>query len=280
MIYLLPDRHDEGLGSSLQRRKRSKSQANYWKLWAMELASESPRKGRSVLLFSALLGLLATVVVFSAFADDDRKRDVYDLPAPVAIQGRTNKIDESVSLNIGYLPSDSFNRGFPISGQYTYYFKPYFAWEVVSYSHNINRETQLKSDLAALKVNVQNVGFGGVIDYPKSIILTGIVYTPLYSKSLLFNKTLLHSETSFYMGAGALMFNQVGSVPTFVPGIQGRYFISPRTAARLYLREYFFNDSNLGLTGITEIGVGFEMQFGIFSGRSRASGDSSDSLDE
>lgn len=200
--------------------------------------------------------------------EDEVKRDVYDLPTPVAIQGRTNRIDESLSLTAGYLPTDSFNRGFPVGASYAYYFKPYFAWDVVSFSYNLNRETQLKNDLRALGVTAQNVGFGGVIDYPKYIVLTGITYTPLYSKSLLFNKSLVHSETSFYLGVGSLMFSQVGNVPTIVPGIQGRYFITPGSALRLYLREYFFNDKNLGITGLTEIGIGYEIQLGFLSRRS------------
>lgn len=206
----------------------------------------------------------------ASHADDEGvvKRDVYDLPTPVAIQGRTNNIDQSISLNVGYIPSDSFNRGFPVSLGYSFYFKPYLAWEVVNYTYNINRETQLKQDFKNLGVAVQNIGFGGVLDYPKNIIVSGIVYTPLYGKSLLFNKSLVHSETSFYLGAGSIVFNQVGHIPTVVPGIQGRYFVSPKSAFRYYLRQYFFKDEQLGLTGITEIGVGYEFQFDFFSKRS------------
>jgi outer membrane beta-barrel protein len=195
------------------------------------------------------------------------KRDVYDLPTPVAIQGRTNNIDESLSLNIGYIPTDSFNRGFPLSLNYAYYFRPYIAWEVLSFAYNFNRETQLKQDFKNLGVAVQNLGFGGVIDFPQNIIMSGVVYTPLYGKSLLFNKSLIHSETSFYLGAGSLVFNKVGHIPTVAPGIQGRYFLSPRSAIRYYIRQFFFNDSQLGLTGITDIGLGYEFQFNFFSRR-------------
>ncbi len=203
-----------------------------------------------------------------ARADDDEiatKRDVYDLPTPVAIQGRTNNIDQSLAVSFGYIPTDSFNRGFPLSLSYAFYFKPYFAWDVVSFSYNFNRETQLKKDFENLGVAVQNIGFGGVIDFPKNIIMTGLVYTPLYGKSLLFNRSLVHSETSFYAGAGTLVFNQVGHVPTLGVGLQGRYFLTPKTAFRYYLRQYFFKDNQLGISGITDIGVGYEFQFGIFS---------------
>jgi outer membrane beta-barrel protein len=211
-----------------------------------------------------------------AFANDDEdvpKRDVYDLPTPVAIQGRTNNIDQSVSLNFGYIPTDSFNRGFPLSFNYAYYFRPFLAWEVISFGYNFNRETQLKEDFRNLGVAVQNLGFGGQIDFPQNIIMSGIVYTPLYGKSLLFNKSLVHSETSFYLGAGSLVFSKVGHVPTLAPGIQGRYFITPQTAFRYYLRQYFFNDSQLGLTGITDIGFGIETQFELFSRKSSESED-------
>ncbi|MDX9730474.1 MAG: hypothetical protein RBT63_01770 [Bdellovibrionales bacterium] len=219
-----------------------------------------------------VLSFICTAQLFveaSAFArDGEVKRDVYDLPTPVAIQGRTNNIDQGIALNLGHIPTDSFNRGFPLSMSYTFYFKPYFAWEVLSFAYNFNRETQLKNDFLNLGVAVQNIGFGGALDFPKNIILTGVVYTPLYSKSLLFNKSLVHSETSFYMGAGTLVFEKVGHVPTFVPGIQGRYFLTPRSAMKYYLRQYLFNDTQLGLTGMTEVGLGFEFQFELFSKRS------------
>lgn len=222
----------------------------------------------AIFLAAVLVPLCVSLSASVAGADDEDappKRDVYDLPTPVAIQGRTNNIDQSFSLNVGYIPTDSFNRGFPLSLNYAFYFKPYFAWEVLSFSYNFNRETQLKKDFENLGIAVQNIGFGGVIDYPKNIIMTGIVYTPLYGKSLLFNKSLVHSETSFYLGAGTLVFNQVGHVPTLGVGIQGRYFLSPKSAFRYYLRQYFFKDSQLGLTGMTEIGFGYEIQFNLFS---------------
>ncbi len=224
-----------------------------------------------ILIFATISPLLLS---FSAFAQEDGpKRDVYDLPTPVAIQGRTNNIDESLSLNIGYIPTDSFNRGFPLTLNYAYYFRPFIAWEVLSFGYNFNRETQLKQDFKNLGVAVQNLGFGGVIDFPQNIIMTGVVYTPLYGKSLLFNKSLIHSETSLYLGAGSLVFNKVGHIPAIAPGIQGRFFLSPRSALRYYIRQFFFNDSQLGLTGITDIGIGYEFQFNFFSRRNSVAED-------
>lgn len=219
-------------------------------------------------LFTAMLCLLVFSGTSVYAAVDETgvvKRDVYDLPTPVAIQGRTNNIDQSISLNVGYIPSDSFNRGFPVTLNYAFYFKPYLAWEVVSYSYNINRETKLKQDFKDLGIGNSQIGFGGQLDYPQGILLTGLIYTPLYGKSLLFNKTLVHSETSFYLGVGTIQFNQSGSVPMVAPGIQGRYFLSPKTALRFYLRQYLFKDSVLGVTGITDLGLGYEIQFSLFS---------------
>ncbi len=220
--------------------------------------------GLASLIFVVLIASLAS----GADYDESAKRDVYDLPTPVAIQGRTNNIDQSISLNLGYIPTDSFNRGFPLSLNYAYYFRPFLAWEVFSFGYNFNRETQLKQDFRNLGVAVQNLGFGGQIDFPQNIIMSGIVYTPLYGKSLLFNKSLVHSETSFYLGAGSLVFSKVGHVPAIAPGLQGRYFLSQKTALRYYLRQFFFNDSQLGLTGITDIGLGIETQFELFGRKS------------
>jgi outer membrane beta-barrel protein len=201
----------------------------------------------------------------SAWANSD-SRDVFDLPQAVAIQGRENVIDQSLALNVGHIPTDSFNRGFPVSLAYTYYFKPYLGWEVVHFAYNFNQETKLKSDFLALNVTVENIGFGGVLDHPKNIVSTGLVYTPLYSKSLLFNRTLVFSETSLYAGAGSLVLNKVGHTPMLALGIQGRLYLSPKSAFRWYLREYVFKDLNLGVTLMTDIGIGLEFQFDLFGG--------------
>ncbi|HRK08070.1 MAG TPA: hypothetical protein PLZ57_09905 [Pseudobdellovibrionaceae bacterium] len=201
----------------------------------------------------------------SAWANSDA-RDVFDLPQAVAIQGRENVIDQSLALNVGHIPTDSFNRGFPVSLAYTYYFKPYLGWEVVHFAYNFNQETKLKSDFLALNVAVENIGFGGVLDYPKNIISSGLVYTPLYSKSLLYNRLLVFSETSLYIGGGSLVLNQVGHTPMLALGIQGRLYLSPKSAFRWYLREYVFKDVNLGVTLMTDLGLGIEMQFDLFGG--------------
>lgn len=196
---------------------------------------------------------------------DAPKRDVYDLPTPVAIQGRTNKIDQSFSISAGYIQSDSFNRSFPVAGTYSFYFTPYFAWEILSYSYNFNRETQLKEDIKNLAGGVQNTGLGGVLDFPRHVVMSGVIYTPLYSKSLLFSKTLAHSDTGFYLGAGSMVFSELGHRPAIAMGIQTRYFLSSKSAVRLYLRQYLFNDTKLGLTGMTDIGLGYEAQLGLLS---------------
>jgi outer membrane beta-barrel protein len=201
-----------------------------------------------------------------AGAASPNDQDVFDLPQAVAIQGRENVIDQSLALNVGHIPTDSFNRGFPVSLDYTYYFKPYLGWEVVHFAYNFNQETKLKNDFLALNVAVENIGFGGVLDYPKNIISSGLVYTPLYSKSLLFNRTLVFSETSLYAGVGSLVLNRVGHTPMLALGIQGRLYLSPKSAFRWYLREYIFKDLNLGVTLMTDLGIGFELQFDLFGG--------------
>ncbi len=196
---------------------------------------------------------------------DGVTRDVYDLPTPVAIQGRTHNIDQSLSLNAGYILSDSLNRGFPISASFSFYFRPYVAWEVVSYSYNINGETKLRQDLKDLGLDAATSTIRGYFDFPKSTILTGVTYTPFYGKSLMFNRSLVHNETSLYLGAGSISFSLSGSVPVIAPGIQGRYFLSNSSALRLYLRQYLFKDPVRGLTGITDMGIGFETGLDLFS---------------
>ncbi len=210
----------------------------------------------AVVLFS-LVGQAADDLEF-----DKGNRTVYDLPEPVAIQGRKYQMSQSLLVTAGYLPSDSFNKGFTITAGYKLAFTPYLTWEILSFGYIINRETQLKKDLLALNVGVQNIGLGGVLDYPRQIYMTGLHYSPMYSKSLLFNSKLVYSETSVFLGTGTLNFNQVGHKPMLAPGVTWRMYMGPRSAVTAYFRDYFYMDDNTGITGIIDFGLGFEFKFG------------------
>jgi outer membrane beta-barrel protein len=210
---------------------------------------------RSYLFFSRLSALFYALVLSCAV---QAAESVYDLPSSeVAIQARRYQMNHSVLVSAGYMPTDSFNRGYPLTGAYRYALASYLTLEG-SFSWVLNQKTSLEDEFNALNVQVQNIGLGGVLDYPRQIYMLGVHYSPMYSKSLLFNSQLVYSETSLFLGTGSLNFNQVGYKVMLAPGISTRLYMGPKTALVGYFRDYFYSDDQRGITGIIDFGVGFE----------------------
>lgn len=201
--------------------------------------------------------------------DEERRESLYDLPPAVAIQPRQYEMKHSVLGTVGYIPTDSFNRGFTLTGAYRYSIENYLVWEVLSFTHVFNQETQVKKDLLNLGVKVENVGLGGKLDYPRQIYMTGLHYSPMYSKNLLFNSRLIYSEWSLFLGGGSLNFNEVGFKPMIAPGLSGRFYASADWAVSIYFRDYFYIDDHVGINGIIDFGIGLEYRLGGGSERSR-----------
>lgn len=217
--------------------------------------------------FSCLFAHLVAFLVFpciqlGAVPSALAAPSVYDLPSSeVAIQPRKYEMLNSISFSAGYSPIDSFNKAFTLSGGYRYSWKNYFFLEglVVYFA---NRPTSLESDLKNLNIDVRNVGLGGVLDYPRQAFLLGLHYAPLYSKSLLFNSTLVYSETGLYLGVGSLNFNQIGFKQTLVPGLSTRMYLNRDWAVTGYFRDFFYSDTSRGIVSIFDFGIGIEMRMG------------------
>lgn len=224
------------------------------------------RSNDFAILIWLLVGLLHSLVLTPAA--NAAGRNPYDLPEPVAIQHRKYQMNDSLFLNAGYIPTDSFNRGFTFSTGYRHAFQPWLTWEVINYTQVANKETQLKNDLSNLQLDVKNVGLGGVFDWPKQIYMTGLHYSPFYSKSLMFNSSLVYSEMSFFFGGGALNFNTTGIKPMIAPGLATRIYFSESFAFNAFFRNYFYQDDAVGINGILDFGMGIEWGFKLFGGGS------------
>lgn len=189
--------------------------------------------------------------------------NLYDLPKVVAVQNRTYYLNHDINMQIGYLPSDAFNKGYTVGGSYTYFFSDYLGWEVVNANYSFNSETRLKKDLLEnFQASVANVGFGGVLDYIQWYALTSLVYTPLYTKSLLFNKTVVRGETSFVFGAGGAQFKATGMRPLISAGLYLRFFTRPDRSWRFDLRNNVYFEDSLGAVNTVSLMVGYSMQLG------------------
>ncbi len=189
--------------------------------------------------------------------------DIYDLPELVAVQNRIYFLTHGLTAQVGVLPTDAFNKAVTVGGSYTTYFRDYLGWEIINFNYAFNRETELKQDLFRnFRAEVVNVGFGGVLDYVDYYVTTGIHYTPLYNKSLLFNRKVVRSETSFVIGGGGAKFHATGWRPVLSFGALFRFFTSVNQSLVFDIREHGYFEKDRGVQGLFAIGVGYTWQLG------------------
>ena len=197
----------------------------------------------------------------AAFAEPPS--DVYDLPKVVAVQNRAYQVTRELTLQAGYLPSDAFNKGYVLGSSYTYFFSDYLGWEIIDANYVINSATGLKSDLLdCCDVDVQNAGFDGVLDYMQWYVLSNFVYTPLYTKSLLFNKDVIRGEISFVGGAGGAKFADSGIRPLISLGLYVRFFTAENRSWKFDFRNNVYLEDSLGAVNSMSLIVGYAFHFG------------------
>lgn len=192
----------------------------------------------------------------------------YDLPKLVAIQNRPYFLNKDLSFQMNVLPSDPFNKGFATGFSYTHYFKNYFGWEIINFNYNFNVETDLKSDLNALDLDVvtegsnHSNGIKGQLDYLDYYVATSLVYTPIYSKNLLFNKTIIHGDINFTIGGGVAALHEAGVKPLVTAGVFFRFFSRPSRSWKFDFRNNIYFDDRTGPINAWSFGVAYSMQLG------------------
>lgn len=201
----------------------------------------------------------------AAFAADKDAPDVYDIPKSVAVQNRAYTNGSSgLTFQMGYLPLDAFNKSFVVGAAYTYNLSDYTSWEVFNFNNAFNVETDLKTQLLGLNLGVQG-NTTSWLDYVNWYVTTGLLYTPFYNKSLMFNKTVLHNEFTFVLDAGTAKFEfYKGYRPVFGGGLILRYFLGQKTSLKFDFREQiYFGDT--ATNGMLSLIIGFQYQMGSSS---------------
>ncbi len=210
--------------------------------------------------FFFVLGLIFTAMIAEAKKVPSK---VYDLPDLVAIQDRDYYLSHDLTFNVGWLPSDAFNK-YAVGGvSYTYFLEDYMAWEVVNVQYSFLFETDLKGALEEnFPLEVENVGFQGFLDPITFVATTAFLYTPMYNKSLLFNSSLFRSETSFLVQAGIANFKRNETRPLFGAGFIFRVLLSEDQSLKFDFRQSFYLEADRGLTSLMSLMVGYSFQLG------------------
>lgn len=207
--------------------------------------------------------ILLFVTEFS-FADTQKTvpGQYYDLPKVVAVQNRSYYLNKDLSFSLGALPSDAFNKGYSAGVSYTHYFSDYIGWEVVNAALVVNSETNVKKDIQKFGLDVKNNQFSGILDFITYYALTSFVYTPLYNKSLLFNRDVVYGETSFVFGLGMANFDSAGPRFLVSGGLYVRFFTAPDRSWKFDFRNNVYFDEDVGAVNAFSIGVSYSIQLG------------------
>ncbi len=198
------------------------------------------------LLFILLLGTFLPVA----------HADVYDLPATEIVMNKKYRLMDEMTGEIGYLPVGAFNK-YAVAGlSYTHLFNDSQGWEVINAMYAMEMQASLKKDL----IN----GFGAKeSDFAVLRVLatTNYVFSPFYTKSLLFNSRIVHSQLSFVAGGGVANFT-ILTAPALDLGLIQRFFLSRKTSLKLDFRYYaFFSEQKTVRNHITLV-AGFAFNFG------------------
>lgn len=184
----------------------------------------------------------------------------YDLPKVVAVANRPYYTKHDLTFDAGWLPFDAFNKGFSIGVDYTYYFKDYLAWEVVDFNYVISSPTGLKSQLENSGIDLVGENLDGVLDYMNMYVTTGVVYTPFYNKSLAFNETVVHGNTSLIAGVGLANFDATGAKFMVTAGVSLRFFTQANRSWKFNFRNNVHFEDAIGAVYTMQLGVGYSME--------------------
>lgn len=209
--------------------------------------------------------VLAGVFVHQLASADTKKtvpENFYDLPKVVAVQNRQYYLNGDLSFQLGALPSDAFNKGYSAGVSYTHYFSDYLGWEIVNAAAVVNSETNVKKDIQKFGLDVKNNQFDGILDFITYYAITSIVYTPLYNKSLLFNRDVVYGETSFVFGLGMANFDSAGARFLVSGGLYVRFFTAPNRSWKFDFRNNVYIDEDVGAVNAFSIGVAYSIQMG------------------
>lgn len=202
--------------------------------------------------------LLATSLFCAPISVFAKPEDPYELPAVVAVDNKKFNPVHDFTLLAGSMPLDAFYKAYDFGFSYTYGWKNYLRWEVINASITTTTDTGLKKDL------IENYGATpvGILDSIKSIYTTNLVYTPIYSKNLFMNDSIIRGELSFVGGGGIVTFKSGDRGNLYGGGIILRYFHTPALSYKLDTRLYAHNAANKSSASALIINFGLSYSFG------------------
>ncbi len=228
----------------------------------------------SILLFVAILGTSKASLAFEAneqdpfafFGSSNKEPDPFDLPQIVAVENKKFNPYRDITVQLGILPLDAFYKALSFGISYTQSYTSFIGWEIVNAHIATANDTNLKQEL----LDKSSLRPAGLLDSVKYYITSQVVYTPIYSKNLLFNRDVVYGEWSFVGGLGMVGYQSGETALMFGGGLESRFFssnsLSYKFDGRLYYQTAPSKSSDLLL--MLNLGLSFEVGNKSQTGRS------------
>lgn len=184
------------------------------------------------------------------------KADVYDLPKAETVMNKKYRLMDEATFGLGYLPVGAFNKYALVNASYTHLFNDVHGWEVINANYAIELQASLKKQLID-EYGGEESSFA-VLKY---LATTNYVFSPFYSKSVLFNSSIVHSQLSFLIGGGVANYS-ILTAPAIDVGLIQRFFVGEDTSFKFDFRYYTFLSNNKTVRNHISIVVGMAFNFG------------------
>lgn len=197
--------------------------------------------------------LIATILLTSLTA----QAGLYDVPKVTTVQNRKYHLDSDITLQASYLPLDPFMKYAAVGATYTTHFSNFTGWEIINANYALGVPASLKSNLI--------VDFNGTeadFDYLQYFVSSNLVFSPIYTKNLIFNSSVVHNTISFVAGAGMAGFKAGTKEPSsrfFINvGLVLQYFLSRDSSLKFDFRnQVYLDDTKNTLT--LQLGYAFHL---------------------
>jgi outer membrane beta-barrel protein len=182
--------------------------------------------------------------------------DLYDVPKIQTVAGKKYDLRNDLTLQVGYMPKAFFSKYVTLGASFTHSFSDFTSWEVLNGFYTMELASGLKKDLIDGNGRDPNT-----FAISKFMGTTNLVLSPIYTKNLLFNSSIVYSQYSLVMGAGMANFN-VSTVPVMDAGVIMKFFLNPSHILKFDFRFYKYLTSNSAISDNFNLVAGFAWNLG------------------
>lgn len=160
------------------------------------------------------------------------------LPQLIATQERPYKLSNELTTQAGYLPMDSFTKYFAVGAAFTHYYSDFLGWEIANANFAWSAPSGLEQELNNnYTVEIEAEDKFDVLNY---YVSSNVVFTPLYTKSLLFDEKIVYGEVAFVAGPSLSKFDKAGFVGGVNVGAFLRFMLGTQTSLKIDVREHVY----------------------------------------